>query len=427
MSSPSSKSTSDEPEAPRHRRVVISGIGVFSPSGVSVGELEQQIFSGRSALRTETFRSSVDECICAVAAAPEVIPGLDSRQRRRLDRFCQMALYAACQASEEARLTASGFPATSGIFWGSGFGGIISLTEQLEILQQRGCRRVSPLVVPAVIANAAAAHIAETFEIRGPSLTFTTACAASGQAIGEAWTRVASGELDVAIAGGSEAALTTIAAAGFLNARALARQADDVRPFGEGRSGFALAEGACALILEPLEQALERRAPVYAEVLGYGTATDAWHITEPDPKGRGAERAIREALRSAGLHPRTIDYVNAHATGTVVGDRVEAEVIARVYGTGEEAPTVSSTKGLTGHLLGAAGAIEAAVTALALRTGLLPPNTPVDTPGDDCPVPRLARPGDRQHLHTATSHAFGFGGVNTCIVLGQPDLRIEHH
>lgn len=397
---------------------------MLCPLGNSPAELSESLFSGRLGLKPLALPHPQGQLETLAGVVESDFPDIDAKQKRRLDRCAQLALQAACAAVRDARLTPP-LPAAAGVFIGSGFGGIATLLEQADVLAARGPGRVSPFLVPAVIANAAAGHIAERFAVTGPSLTTVTACAAGANAIGEAWLRLQSGEIEIALAGGSEAALTALAVAGFQNMRALAPAAIGCRPFAADRAGFVMGEGAAMLVLENWQAALERRATIYAELSGYAVSADAHHITDPDPQGRGAETAVRQALRAANLAPEQIDYVNAHGTGTPNGDLAEARMLQRVFYR-EPRPWVSSSKGQLGHLLGAAGAVEAAIGILAVQSGILPANLPLAEPDPACALRLVRQTGQQAPLRHVLSNSFGFGGVNAALVFSRPDLAVEY-
>lgn len=408
------------------RRVAVTGLGVVCPLGNGVAALTATLQEGRVCLARRSWTLADGELAALVGPAELPEHALTAREARRLDRVSQLALAAARAAWADAAEPEL-HPTRGGVFCGVGFGGLATVSEGVAVLAERGARRLSPFFIPNLIANAPAGHVSETLGLLGPSLTYTTACAASSTAIGEAFLRIRSGELDLAVAGGAEAALDPLAVAGFAAARALAPPEVGARPFAVERRGFLLGEGAVFLVLEDWGRALERRTPIYGELVGYGQTSDAHHITEPDPEGRGAERAVRAALKQAGLRPAQLDYVNAHATGTLAGDAVEAAMFARLLGESADQVAISSTKGLSGHLLGAAGALEAAISLVALTTGVLPPNLPCDEPDPAAVGLNLVREaGRRAPLRHVLSTSFGFGGVNAALVFRAADLEIEH-
>lgn len=356
----------------------------------------------------------------------EIPEGLISpKERKRYDRVVHLGLAAALLAYEDAgKPTAS--PERMGVFMGVGFGGLTTLLEEEEVRRSRGNQRVSPYLVPAIIPNILAGRIAEELHCEGANLTISNACAASAVAIGEAYRSIQRGELDLAIAGGAEAPLTDLALAGFFAMHALAPELRGCQPFSRTRKGFALSEGAAVLILEEYERALSRKTRIYGEIIGYAIGADAYHVTDPEPEGKGAESVVRRALREASLKPEELDYINAHATGTPRGDAAEAKMIERVFHRpGITPPWVSSTKGLTGHLLGAAGALETVISLIPLKSGILPPNLPCEDPEFSL---RLVRtPGIQVPVRTVLTTSFGFGGTNAALLLRTPPLEIEYH
>ncbi len=405
------------------RRVAVTGLGVVSPLGNDLGAVLRALQGGVSALspRTWPFPEGDLAALVAEAVLPDPDP-LPAKLQRRLDRFAHLGLAAGLAAWADSR-EAPAPRGRHGIFMGVGFGGLGTIVRETRTLDSRGPRRVSPFFIPGAIANILAGHLAEMTGIVGPTLTYANACAAGSTAIGEAFLRIRHGELDVALAGGAESVLDPLGIAGFAALRALAPPEYGVHPFADDRRGFALGEGAAVLVLEDYERALTRHVRIYAELVGYGASADAHHVTEPHPAGAGAERAVALALTQAGMRAGELDYINAHATGTAAGDAVEAGMLARLLGPHADRVYVSSTKGLTGHLLGAAGAVEALISILSLTTGVLPPNLPCDRPCPEAAGLRLVRTaGERAPLRTALSTSFGFGGVNAALVLKAADL-----
>jgi 3-oxoacyl-[acyl-carrier-protein] synthase II len=405
------------------RRVVVTGMGAISPLGLSVPELWQGIVEARSGVGPITlFDASGFETRFA-AEVKEFDPTryMDRKEARRTDRFVQFAVAATLEAlrTSELQITAENRDEV-GVFIASGIGGITTLSEQFDVLRARGPGRISPFLIPAMITNLAAGQVSIVTGARGPSYCITSACASSAHAIGEAAETIRRGWARVIIAGGSEASITPIGVAGFNAMRALStanhRPAAASRPFDADRDGFVMGEGAAVLILEDLEHALDRSARILAEVTGYAATSDAYHISNLAEDGEGIVRAIRLALRRSGLDPAEVDYINAHATGTPAGDPVEAAAIRQVFGARGSAPPVSSTKSQFGHLLGAAGAIEAVVSVLAMQHGLLPPTINLNRPDPACDldvVPNQPRPAT---VRVVMSNSFGFGGHNVCLV-----------
>ncbi|MDR3494534.1 MAG: beta-ketoacyl-ACP synthase II [Ancalomicrobiaceae bacterium] len=416
------------------RRIVVTGMGVVSPLGTGVEAAWARLTASRSGLRALSgpivedvpakvagVVPSIEEDAAAGFDPTVVIPPKDLK---KMDRFIQFALKAANEAilqsgwqpeSEQAQTR------TATII-GSGVGGFPAMAEATLITATKGPRRLSPFTVPSFLANLASGHISIRYGLKGPIGCPVTACAASVQAIGDGMRLIQSGEADVAVVGGAEACIDRVSLAGFAAARALSTGFNDTpteasRPFDRHRDGFVMGEGAAVLVIEPLEHALARGARPLVELIGYGTTADAYHVTSGAPDGDGAARAMRLALAMAGLDPQAIDYVNAHATSTPVGDAGEIAALKQVFGTGRR-PAVSSTKSATGHLLGAAGALEAVWTALALRDGILPPTLNLAEPDAEAEGVDLIGPESRRaSAEYALSNGFGFGGVNASVVL----------
>ncbi|QBS37790.1 beta-ketoacyl-[acyl-carrier-protein] synthase II [Thermaerobacter sp. FW80] len=415
----------------RHR-VVITGVGAVTPLGVGADALWEGILAGRSGIRRI---SRFDPSPFPSQIAGEV-PGfdptafIDRKEARRMDRFTQFAMATVAMALRDAGLDPASLDGDRlGVVMGTGIGGIETFVEQAAVMAERGPDRVSPFFIPMMIANMAAGQVAIRYGARGPNTTVVTACAASAHAIGEAFRILQRGQADVMITGGSEAAIVPLGLAGFCAMKALSTRNDRPeaasRPFDRGRDGFVMAEGAGALILETLEHARRRGARIYAEIIGYGSTADAHHITQPAPGGEGGARAMEAALADAGIDPTDVDYINAHGTSTPQGDVAETLAIKRVFGDHAYRLAVSSTKSMTGHLLGAAGAVEAILTVLALRDGVLPPTINLDDPDPECDldyVPHRARP---RAIRVALSNSFGFGGQNACLAFRRYDAGAE--
>jgi 3-oxoacyl-[acyl-carrier-protein] synthase II len=404
------------------RRVVVTGMGAISPLGLSVAELWQGIVAARSGVGPITLfdPTGFDTRFAAEVKGFDPINYMDRKEARRTDRFVQFAIAATKEALRDAELEIT--PANRdeiGVFIASGIGGIATLSEQLEVLRSRGPGRISPFLIPAMITNLAAGQVSIVTGARGPSYCVTSACASSAHAIGEAAETIRRGWAKAMIVGGSEASITPIGVAGFNAMRALSTRNEDYdhasRPFDAERDGFVMGEGAAVLILEDLEFALARGARILAEVVGYGATSDAYHISNLAEDGEGVARAIRLALQRGGLAPGDVDYINAHATSTPSGDPVETAAIKQVFGGREQSPPVSASKSQFGHLLGAAGAIEAVVTVLAMQNNLLPATINLQHPDPACDldfVPNHPRPAQ---IEVALSNSFGFGGHNVCL------------
>ena len=404
------------------RRVVITGIGPVTPVGTGVDDFWSAIVRGENGVRPiDRFDASdLPVKLAGMVQHFDVSRWLDTKEARRTDRFSHYAIAASKLAWEDAGSPEVGSD-RGGIVIGTGIGGIEWLLNQHSVLLEKGPGRVSPFMVPALMANAAAGHVAMMLGLTGPNFCTVSACASGAHAVGEAFRLVRDDYADLALAGGTEAATLRLTVAAFAQMQALTKNPDPEtasRPFDKNRNGFVISEGACTLVLEEEERARARGARIYAEVVGYGASDDAFHITAPDPKGSGAAIAIRRALEDAGISPRDIGYVNAHGTSTQLNDAGETAALKAALGE-EDAHrvAVSSTKSMTGHMLGAAGAVEAAISALVVRNGMIPPTIHYETPDPDCDldyVPNEAREAD---VGFAISNSFGFGGQNAVVAI----------
>jgi 3-oxoacyl-[acyl-carrier-protein] synthase II len=405
-------------------RIVITGIGIISPLGLDTESTWQAILRGESGVDyiTAFDPSPFETKFAAEVKGFDPLNYMDRKDARRTDRFTQFAIAAARESLRNAGLDLSKTdPNQVGVIIGSGIGGIITLSEQFKVLFERGPDRVSPFLVPMMIVDMAGGYLSILLGARGPNFCTVSACASGGDAIGNAYEILRRGDAQVMLAGGAEAPVCPIALAAFNAARAMSTRNEDPkrasRPFDRDRDGFVLGEGAAVLVLETLEHARGRGAPILAEIVGYGLTADAYHITQPAEDGEGGARAMAMALRKAGLAPTEVDYINAHGTSTPLNDRTETQAIKAVFGEHAYRLAVSSTKSMTGHLLGAAGAIEAAFCVLAIRDQVLPPTINLENPDPECDldyVPNQARPA---RVRVAMSNAFGFGGHNSCLVI----------
>lgn len=406
------------------RRVVVTGMGVVSPVGVGVPAFWDSLKTGRSGIAPITHFDASEHSTRFAGCVDDFDPSdvIDRKEARRMSRFQQFALVAADEALRDSGLQITDDNAERvGVIVGSGIGGLHTMEEQTQILLERGPSRISPFLVPMMITDLAAGHISIKYGAKGINYCPVSACSTANHAIGEAAEAIRRGSADAVIAGGFDAGVTPLGVAGFCAARALSTRNDDPqgasRPFDSGRDGFVIAEGGAILILEEMESATARGATILAELLGYGASGDAYHITSPAPDGSGAIRSMRGAIAQAGIAPGDIGYVNAHGTSTPVGDVAETNAIKVVFDN--DAPPVSSTKSMTGHLLGGAGAIEAVACVCALRDGLLPPTINLEDPDPECDldyVPLVAR---EVQLQAAMSNSFGFGGHNATLILGR--------
>lgn len=401
------------------RRVVVTGIGPVTPVGTGVQAFWEGLTSGRNGVRRITRFDTEGLPVTLAGEVPDFDPTawLDPKEARRTDRFSQLAIAAARLALQDA---GSPEPAAerAGVVFATGIGGIETLLAQHSVMLERGPGRVSPFMVPMLMANAPAGHIAMLFGFTGPNLCTISACASSNHALGEAMRLVRDGYVDLCIAGGSESATLPLTVAAFSQMTALTRNPDPEtasRPFDAERDGFVLAEGACALVLESEEHARARGARIYCEVAGYGASADAYHITAPDPKGSGAALAMRRALEDAREDPAAVTYINAHGTSTPLNDASETVAIKAVLGEHARRVAVSSTKSMTGHMLGAAGAVEGAACALAIANGVVPPTIHYEHPDPECDLDYVPNEARELPVRLALSNSFGFGGQNACV------------
>lgn len=405
-------------------RVVITGMGILSPLGNDVNTFWSRLKEGRSGI-SAIDRFDASEFATRIAGQ---VRGFDAealfgrKEARKMDRFCQYAIFAAEQAVQDAGLRPERLDRERfGVYVGAGIGGIETLAENAKVLENRGPGRVSPSLVPMMISNMAAAQISIRYGALGATLSPVTACSIGNTAIGEAFRLIRSGEADVMIAGGTEAAVHPLALASFGNATALSRRNGEPeqasRPFDADRDGFVMSEGAGIVILEALEHALRRGARIYGEVIGYGASSDAYHVVASHPEGEGAYQAMKRALASAGLSPEQVDVISAHATGTQVGDLGETKGIKKTFGEHAARIPVTANKSMIGHMFGAAGGAEAIALMQTLNEGIIPPTINLATPDPECDldyVPNVAR---QAALDVGLSNSFGFGGHNAVIVL----------
>ena len=404
------------------RRVVITGIGAVTPLGNTAAESWANAVAGKSGIGPIT---RIDASAMASRIAGEIknfdpLQFIDKKEVRRQDKFTVYALAASQMAMDDAALTLGPDIAERvGVIIGSAIGGAATFEEEAVLLHTSGPRKISPFSVPAILANLASGHVSMRFGAKGPINCAVTACASGTSALGDAYKIIAYGDADAMIAGGVEAAITPLSVGGFCAMRALSLRNDEPekasRPFDKGRDGFVIAEGCGVLILEELSFALSRGAKIYAEIIGYGCTSDAYHLAAPPPGHEGAGRSMKAAIRDAGLEPSDIDYINAHGTSTPLNDLYETQAIKALFGEHAKKLLISSTKSMTGHMLGGTGAVEAMFAALALQEGVIPPTVNLDDPDDECDldfVPKVAR---RRDISTALSNSFGFGGVNAVL------------
>lgn len=406
------------------RRVLVTGLGMVTPLGTGVQKNWEAICSGRSGIRTiERFDPSDFPCQIA-GEVPDFRAEefLDKQQLRRFDRFIHLAVASARMAMEESGLKINSKNSHRvGCVTGSGLGGLAMLEHYHDVLREKGPKKISPFFIPGIIANMAPGQIAIEFGVKGPNLAIETACAASTHAIGESFRFIREGIADAMITGGSEAVVTPLAVGGFCSMKALCTSRNHEpekasRPFDLNRDGFVMGEGAGILVIEEMTHALERGAPVYAEIAGYGLSGDAYHVSAPDPAGEGAISCMSMALKVAGAKPEDIDCINAHGTSTKLNDASENKAIKAVFGEHAYKLAVGSTKSMTGHLLGGAGGVEAIYSVLTIRNGTIPPTINYETPDPECDldyVPNVAR---KAKVRTVMSNSFGFGGTNATLL-----------
>ncbi|MDA0206447.1 MAG: beta-ketoacyl-ACP synthase II [Acidobacteria bacterium] len=406
------------------RRVVVTGVGLTCPVGIGTEESWQAILAGTNGIRQIT-NFDTEGFACKIAGeVPNFDPlnFVDKRDLKKMGRFIFFAL-----ASSEFAMRAAGFPEGTelgergGVYIGSGIGGFDVIEREHRNLMEGGPRKISPFFIPATIINLASGHVSIRWRAKGPNSATATACTSSAHSIGDSFRLITRGDADVMICGGAEAAITPMSVGGFGNMKALVTNFNETpekacRPWDKDRAGFVIGEGAGMVVLEELSHAVKRGAPIVAEVVGYGMSGDAFHITSPSEDGDGAFRVMRNAIKDAGIQPEDVDYVNAHATSTPVGDRIETTAVKRVFGEGASRVAISSTKSMTGHLLGGAGGLEAGIVALALRDQIAPPTMNLENPDEGFDLDYLPGKSRKMEMRYALSNSFGFGGTNGALV-----------
>ncbi|HEY0970991.1 MAG TPA: beta-ketoacyl-ACP synthase II [Gemmatimonadales bacterium] len=407
------------------RRVVVTGLGAITPVGNDVATTWRALVEGKSGAGAIT---SFDASNFPVRFACEVkgfdpLEYMDRKEAKRADRYTQYALAAAVQAMNDAGFgDSTGYdPDTTGVILGSGIGGLQSFEEQHDVYRERGPSKISPFFIPMFIADIAAGIVSMRFNAKGPNYATVSACATSAHAIGDAFRTIQYGDADVVLTGGAEATVTPMAIGGFANMKALSERNDSPetasRPFDATRDGFVMGEGGAVVILEELEHARRRGARIYAEIVGYGATGDAYHLTAPAPDGEGAQRAMRRAMKDAGIGPEDVQYINAHGTSTPANDLNETRAIRAVFGEHADRINVSSTKSATGHMLGAAGAVEALASAMAVGEEVIPPTINYVTPDPECDLNYTPNSAVRREVEVALSNSFGFGGHNVTLAI----------
>lgn len=406
------------------RRIVVTGIGVVSPVGIGKEEFWNSIKEGNSGVDYIT-RFDTGEYNTKIAAEVKNFNAkdyIDKKEAKRMDRFTQYAVVASKLAIEDAEINLEKLNKERfGVVLGSGVGGIETLENQHDTLLNKGPKRISPFFIPMMISNMAAGQISIFFGAKGPNETVVTACASSTNAIGDAFKIIQRGDADIIITGGAEASITPLSLAGFSSMRALSTNNENPqeasRPFDQNRDGFVMGEGSAILILEELEHALNRGARIYGELVGYGCSADAYHITAPDEEGTGAMSAMKSAIKDASIKPEDIDYINAHGTSTEYNDKIETLAIKKVFGEHAYKLKVSSTKSMTGHLLGAAGGLEGCVCALSVYEDFIPPTINYKTKDENCDLDYVPNKGINKKVGFALSNSLGFGGHNATIII----------
>lgn len=406
------------------RRVVITGLGVLSPVGTGKDEFWGSLIGGKSGIEQITLFDTTDYPTTIAGEVSDFKPTdyLGHKEARHMDRFQQLGVAAATLAVKDARLEITPDNAERvGVIVGSGIGGLGTMETQHQILVDKGPRRVGPFVIPMMITDLAAGQISIILGAGGPNFCTVSACASASHAIGEAFVAIKRDTADVMITGGAEASITPLGVAAFCGARTLSARNDEPekasRPFDIDRDGFVMGEGSGIVVIEELRHAQARGATIYAELIGYGATADAHHITQPDPSGRGAMRAMDMAIKEAGIKKEEVDYINAHGTSTEIGDVAETKAIKELFGGHAYDLLVSSTKSMTGHLLGAAGAIELIACALAIDNGIVPPTINLDSPDPQCDLNYVPNTAVKKDIKVALSNSFGFGGHNASLII----------
>jgi 3-oxoacyl-[acyl-carrier-protein] synthase II len=409
------------------RRIVITGMGVICPLGVTVDLFWERLLAGESGVAPIARFDATGFDVSFGGECNEFTPEkyLDRKEIKRLDRFAQLATAAASDAFKASGLPlGASNPSRFGVITGSGIGGLMELEEQHLRLMEKGPSKVSAFTIPKLMVNAASGNISIMLGAKGPNTAVATACASATNAMGDALYAIRRGDTDVMITGGSEAALTPLGLAAFASMKALSTRNDEPhrasRPFDRDRNGFVMGEGAGMFVFEEYEHAKKRGAKIHAEVLGYGMSADANHITQPDEQGRGGAAAMSAALRDAGIRPEQVDYINAHGTGTPLGDVAETVAIKSVFAAHAKKVRISSTKSSIGHLLGASGGVELVATVMAITNGVISPTINLENPGVGCDLDYTPLAAKDARVNIAISNSFGFGGHNACIVVGKP-------
>ncbi|MGI5857894.1 MAG: beta-ketoacyl-ACP synthase II [Tepidanaerobacteraceae bacterium] len=405
-------------------RVVVTGMGVIAPIGIGLNKFWDSLIEGKSGVAVIKGFDTYDLPTKIAGEVKDFNPEnyIEKKELKRLDRFTQFAISAAKMALEDSELDLSTIDRTrAGVILGSGIGGSTTWEEQHSILMTKGSKRISPFFIPMMIVNMASGQVSMAFELKGPNFTVVTACASGTNAIGEAFKVLQRGDADIIISGGTEAPITKLSLAGFSSMKALSIRNDEPsrasRPFDKNRDGFVMGEGAGIIVMETLDHALKRNARIYGEVIGYGSTADAYHLTQPTPKGEGAARAMKAAITDAGICPQEVNYINAHGTSTPLNDKFETMAIKHTFGEHAYKLAISSTKSMTGHLLGAAGAVEIIASLLTTFRDEIPPTINYDDRDPVCDLNYVPNKAIKRTVNIALSNSMGFGGHNACVIV----------
>jgi 3-oxoacyl-[acyl-carrier-protein] synthase II len=405
------------------RRVVVTGLGLITPLGIGVEASWKSALEGRSGICpiTQFDASQMPVRIAGEVKGFDPAPYIEAKEIKKMDRFIHFAVAAATMAVEDSGLKITDENAERvGVIIGAGMGGLPAIEHYHKIYLEKGYRRISPFFIPMLIINLASGNVSIKFGAKGPNSAAVTACATGSHSIGDSFKIIQRGDADVMIAGGTESVITPLGVGGFAVMKALSTRNDEPekasRPFDAGRDGFVMGEGSGVIILESLESALSRGAKIYAEIIGYGMSSDAYHITTPAPEGEGAARCMKAALKDAGIEPKMVNYINAHGTSTKYGDELETAAIKTVFGEHAYKLCVSSTKSMTGHLLGAAGGVEAIFSVLSIHNNIVPPTINLEDPDPECDLDYAPNKAKQMDVECAMSNSFGFGGTNACLL-----------
>lgn len=405
------------------RRVVVTGLGLVTPLGIGVEASWKSALEGRSGICpiTQFDASQMPVRIAGEVKGFDPAPYIEAKEIKKMDRFIHFAMAAATMAVEDSGLKITDENAERvGVIIGAGMGGLPAIEHYHKIYLEKGYRRISPFFIPMLIINLASGNVSIKFGAKGPNSAAVTACATGSHSIGDAFKIIQRGDADVMIAGGTESVITPLGVGGFAVMKALSTRNDEPekasRPFDAGRDGFVMGEGSGVIILESLESALNRGAKIYAEIIGYGMSSDAYHITTPAPEGEGAARCMRAAFKDAAIEPEKVNYINAHGTSTKYGDELETAAIKTVFGEHAYKLCVSSTKSMTGHLLGAAGGVEAIFSILSIYNNIVPPTINLENPDPECDLDYAPNKAKQMDVECAMSNSFGFGGTNACLL-----------